>query len=191
MSSEDASRQVQGNRFYIRTFTGDRFYWDNIETNTFNINDIAHALSCNCRWTGHVKRFYSVAQHSVLCSTLVPPEDALAALLHDAAEAYVHDTPSPLKNWLKQNGFTTFKDLETRIAAALFSSFGLSYPYSPAVKAADVRLLATEGRDLMNASEDWSRYGEPYEWQIGRCWLPSEAENLFLDRFKEITHDKG
>ena len=74
---------------FIATYSGNRFYFDDIMANDVNIQEIAHALSHLCRFGGHVREFYSVAQHSVLVSLLAPPEHALGALLHDATEAYV------------------------------------------------------------------------------------------------------
>ena len=82
---------------WIQTFTGRAFYVLDPRPEDVDIEDIAHALSMQCRFAGHCREFYSVAQHSVTASWLVPPEDALWGLLHDAAEAYVVDLPRPIK----------------------------------------------------------------------------------------------
>lgn len=176
--------------FYIRTYTGKQFFWDDIERNVFDIRDIAHALSMNCRWTGHVREFYSVAQHSVHVARNVPVQHRLAALLHDATEAYVHDTPSPLKWYLKEKGFTQFAELEQRVDQALWKWFKLDWPRDPLIKEADLRMLATEHRDLM--PKDTNGYGdeakerkymvEPYPWHIDP-WPPKVAETVFLHTF--------
>jgi hypothetical protein len=171
--------------FYIRTFTGKQFFWNTVETNEFCIEDIAHALSMNCRWTGHTKEFYSVAQHCVLASWYVAAPHSLAALLHDAAEAYIHDTPSPLKWYLKDKGFTAFSDLEKRVDRAIFKAFGLEYPRDPAVKMVDMRLLATEHRDLMPRDKERTYMDPPYAEKI-TPWSWHSAERLFLERFHEL-----
>lgn len=175
---------------YIRTFTGRAFYWRDIPNNTYDIRDIAHALAMNCRWTGHTKEFYSVAQHSVYASYEVPPNDALAALLHDAAEAYVHDTSSPLKKFLKEKGFTVFSDLENQIEDALMKSFGVPFPLSLVVKQVDMRLWATEYRDLMRTEKAVlsveKDHPVPFEWHVHPL-PPVDAERVFLRRFKQLT----
>lgn len=183
-----------GKGFYIRTFTGKQFHWNDIENNVIDIRDIAHGLAHNCRWTGHVKEYYSVAQHCVLASVLAPVEHQLAALLHDGAEAYVHDTPSPLKWHLKDKGFTAFSDLEKAVDRRIFEALGVPWPRDPAVKIVDMRLLSTEHRDLMApCAEDTERYKEnrymdaPYTFRI-KCWTPPVAEAMYLRRYQELTH---
>ncbi len=73
---------------YIQTLSGKKFDYLNSTTDDVEIEDIANALSHICRFSGHLPEFYSVAQHSVLCSQIVPPDFAFEALMHDAAEAY-------------------------------------------------------------------------------------------------------
>ena len=76
---------------WIQTFQGKAF--DPFAPRPADIShfDIAHALSNICRFTGHTNTFYSVAQHSVQVALLVPRPMQLAALLHDASEAYLCD----------------------------------------------------------------------------------------------------
>src|SRR3990167_2002595 len=62
------------------------------------IEDIAHGLANNCRWNGHTKKFWSVAQHCCMMYDFVSKESKLTALLHDAEEAYWGDMIKPLKN---------------------------------------------------------------------------------------------
>lgn len=188
MTAPDIRTGSDPKGFYIRTFTGKQFYFHDIEHNDIDIRDIAHALAMNCRWTGHVKDFYSVAQHSVLVSKMVPLEHSLAGLLHDASEAYMHDTPSPLKWHLKQMGFTAFADLEGEIDARVFNAFGLSLPRDPSIKTADLRMLATEHRDLMvNGHDMEGKYlQQPYLFKI-EPWSPAEAEREFLMRYEQLT----
>jgi hypothetical protein len=73
---------------YFRTFTGRRVHSLSPSSDEIDIDDIAHSLAYQCRFLGHTDGFYSVAQHSVLVSQMVPEQDALWGLLHDAAEAY-------------------------------------------------------------------------------------------------------
>jgi 5'-deoxynucleotidase YfbR-like HD superfamily hydrolase len=65
--------------------SGKHFNYLDIQQDAIEIEDIANALSNICRFAGHLPEFYSVGQHSVLTSHLVPQEFALEALLHDAA----------------------------------------------------------------------------------------------------------
>ncbi|TKI02119.1 HD family hydrolase, partial [Martelella alba] len=128
---------------WITTFSGRHFDYADPDINSICITDIIHALSNECRYAGHCSQFYSVAQHSVLTSMIVPPAFALEALLHDAAEAYCKDIPAPLKRLLPD-----YHAVENRVDAVIRRRFGLPEAMSPEVKRADLIMLATERRDL-------------------------------------------
>jgi len=169
------------------------------EKNEYRIRDIAHALSHICRFTGHTREFYSVAQHCVLASremekctkvwaksgepALHPSKLAMAALLHDSAEAYLGDVASPLKQLLPE-----YKAIEHRVEVALFYSFGLQLPMPPSVKQIDIAMLATERRDLMPPhSGEWTilEGSEPLP-EIINPWGPGKACREFLKRWEEL-----
>lgn len=156
------------------------------EEHDFDIEEIAHALSQLCRYTGHPVGFYSVAQHSVLVSTLLSRQDALAGLLHDAAEAYIGDVSAPLKGLLPE-----YRALEARLQAALFAAFGLPPVLPKAVGWADQVLLVTEMRDLMPAHPALAALlpavGPMPEPMIP--WPIRVARQAFLDRYTQLTRD--
>lgn len=153
---------------------------------TVDIETIAHALSHICRYTGHVREFYSVAQHSVLVSYLVGPEHALAGLLHDAAEAFIGDMAAPLKRLLPD-----YKAVEKRVEAVVLAKFGLPPDLPIEVKRADLIALATEQRDLM------PKHSDVWEWEtlpgirpMTMTIIPQrsgEARSWFMQRFAELT----
>lgn len=163
--------------------SGEYFDFENPEGSLFDISDIAHALSHVCRFAGHCSRFYSVAQHCVHVSEQIEPEHALAGLMHDAVEAFVGDVTKPLKDMLP-----AYKVIEDRIEAAVLARFGISTPLHPAVKEADIRMLATEQRQLMHNRDDWDyTRGRTMFDMVIPDWSPAEAKAAFLKRFDELS----
>lgn len=173
---------------WIQTYSGRRFTPTNPNPDAVVIQDIAHSLSMQCRFSGHTKRFYSVAQHSVLVSYTCNHEDALWGLLHDASEAYLVDVPRPLK---RSGKFDAYLEFEQKVQEAICKRFGLVPSEPPSVKRADMLLLATEARDLMSPlRSDWVQPVEPLPFKIDPL-SPQDAKNLFMKRFFELNHMPG
>jgi hypothetical protein len=153
------------------------------------IEDIAHSLSHVCRFGGHVAQFYSVAQHSVGVSRNVPKVHARAALLHDAAEAYIGDVIRPLKQCLPD--YMAIERLWERVIVERFE-LDMSQAAVGSIKLADVRMLLTERRDV--APREWQDHTwkqdeegfRPYPGRI-RPLSTEAARALFLDRWDEVT----
>jgi hypothetical protein len=150
--------------------------------------DIAHALSLQCRFGGHVSEFYSVAQHSVAVSFACDPADALWGLLHDASEAYIVDIPRPLKYAAGMEGYVR---LEQAMMRAVCERFGLPLDMPESVRYADEVLLATEARDLMPhhgpaGVPHWGLTHPPLPDRIA-CWSPTQARIHFLDRLHDLV----
>lgn len=121
------------------------------------IEDIAHALCVAPRWGGHTRIPYSVAQHSLHVAQACPPFYALAGLLHDAAEAYLCDVPTPVKKLLKG-----YEDIEANFLQVIFERFGVGYPIPDSVKVADADVLQWEWDNLVigNRGPDMYQHAE-------------------------------
>lgn len=171
---------------WIQTFTGKAFYPLDPVVADIDIEDIAHALAHQCRYGGHCRQFYSVAEHSVLLSQSVAPEHALWALLHDASEAYLVDVPRPVKAELRE-----YREIEDRLLAAIAARFGLVSAIPPAVHEADRRILTDEAAQLMRAPPmAWSTQAEPLGVRV-KCWAPKKAEQWFLFRYAYLTRNRS
>lgn len=174
---------------WIQTMTGKKFTPFDPRPEDITIIDIAHALSNLCRFTGHCRFFYSVAEHSVRVSWHVPREDAMWGLLHDASEAYLHDLPRPIK---RHAGLAFYREQERRLQGVICATFGLAIEEPQSVGIADSRMLMTERRDLMTrAPEPWAETDEPYAERIRRPWLPRDAHREFRDRYDELVRLGG
>jgi len=172
---------------YILTASGRHFNYLDPQLESISILDIAQGLANEARYNGHTRGFFSVAQHSYLASHLVPYSCALEALLHDAAEAYCKDIPRPLKELLPD-----YQAVEARVDKAIRAAFGLPVDMSPAVKHADLVLLATERRDLM--PHDATPWPILEGIQAAPRQLvpmqPPRAQALFLKRYIELTEQR-
>jgi len=153
----------------------------------FTIEDIAHGLSNVCLFAGQCEPFYSVAEHSVHVSRLVPAEHAFAGLMHDAAEAFIGDISKPLKDLLPE-----YRVIEHHMETVVLGRFGLTLPLPPEIKEADIVMLATEQRAIMKNRDDWNHtHGrQPADLKI-ECWTPAAAKQAFLDRFHELRARAG
>jgi hypothetical protein len=167
---------------WIQTYTGVIFYPLDPRPEEIRIEDIAHALSNQCRFAGHCREFYSVAEHSVRVSIALGPRLALWGLLHDAAEAYLVDLPRPIKRYAEFG--TLYQAIENNLMLCVCDKFGITRNMPPAVKRMDTRLLVTEKRDLMNACpKPWEDTEEPLPDPIWPM-APHVAERLFLHQFR-------
>lgn len=168
---------------WMQTFTGRAFYPLDPRVDDIVPADISHALSLICRYGGHTLRFYSVAEHCVLMSHAVRPENALWALLHDATEAYVGDMIRPLKG-----SMPAYRAAENRLMAVICERFGIADDCPAEVKLADTRILHDERDALMAPSHrPWTSLNDfkPLGVTV-EGWQPSEAEFMYLNRLNEL-----
>lgn len=148
------------------------------------VEDVARALAYQPRWCGATKHFYSVAEHSVMVSRLVPGTLAYHALWHDAIEFIQGDWPSPLKVYL---GRDNINRKLAPIEEALSRRFGFDM-HLPEVKKADLVAMATELRDLLpGAWMDWGHLPEPAT-EVIQPVGPERAFELFMERYEEVKH---
>lgn len=174
---------------WMQTYTGRKFHPFDPKPEEIVIEDIAHALASLCRFAGHTRIFYSVANHSVLVARHCPASLALAGLLHDAAEAYLIDLPAPVKN---DPSMSNYRLLDVKLQSVIYKAFevdvsrDLTGGMPREVALVDSRMLATEVRDLLGPPpEPWVWLPEPYPETI----LPMSvegSEKAFLDLFEKL-----
>lgn len=164
----------------IRTFSGQHVNVFEPNPDTLLISDIAHALSHQCRFGGHLPYFYSVAQHSLLCYMIANEESKFDALMHDASEAYLLDMPKPIKLELPD-----YNVIEDNLMNVLANKFNFNYPKSPEVERVDVYLLKWEWEVIM-LNNTKSNY-PPID-----CMTPEETKREFLRVFEhEVAKRKA
>ncbi len=174
---------------FIETATGTRFHPLAPIMNDIWIEDIAHSLANICRFNGHVREFYSVAEHSIRVSWLLEnwgeDEDVqFWGLMHDASEAYIGDWATPLKQSEIGDGYL---QVEHNLMRTICRRFSLTETMPEPVKVADAVMLATEARDLMpNKPEHWRGLVVKPDDEHIAAWSPKEAKQHFLERFHDL-----
>lgn len=173
---------------WIQTCTRSRFDALCLDPAQWSIEMVSRGLSNQCRFAGQLPRgvFYSVAEHSVILSLLVPPEHAKVALLHDCTEALIGDIPTPFKKLLPDY---QAMELALWVQAATFFNVPIELP--PCVKELDTRLCLAE-RDVIcgGAIEPWDAdrvFTPAYPDGGFQCLCPEEAEDLFINRYMELS----
>lgn len=154
---------------------------------SIGLEDLAAGLAAMPRYAGQTIARYSVAQHSLLVARLVEPRFRLHALLHDAAEAYMGDVPSPLKDAMRQvqavqgrGSISPYDVIEEWVLGAIFARYGIAGDIPDEVREADALALAIEAPML-----------QPRGWRLplwdnvrrshGIAGAQSEAVGHFLD----------
>lgn len=181
------------------TNSGKRIYVLAPDPLDINIYDVSAATSKICRFGGHCLEFYSVAQHSVLVSTIVEalghPELALEALLHDAPEAYLGDVIRPLKRELRR-----YRKIEALWEPVVARALGVEFLMNPIIKQGDLIALATERRDFAPHVDPTI---DPSAWrwkedelaveafpQKLKALSPRDAQEAMLNRYFALLYDR-
>jgi uncharacterized protein len=169
----------------IKTYSGVYFDAFNPNPDLIKIEDIAHALSCQPRYAGHLPKFYSVAQHSLYVMRVLPKHLKLVGLLHDASEAYLCDIPSPFKSRIPG-----YKAAENHLLATVLKKYGLFDTYlkhQDEIKAADIRALKIEWDVLMQGRANHDPLFAPAQsWYVH----PERIEAIFLRNFNKLHGTK-
>lgn len=169
----------------IETANGIHFNFLEPKVDDVDIKDVAFALANQCRFNGHVP-FMSVAEHSVSVAARLSPSLQLAGLLHDAAEAYLSDIPSPIKQYLPD-----YLAMEEKIQKVIYDAFHVHLTEQDihAVKQADKDATSTEAFHLLpSQGKDWSSVlFTPQEQYRPRLLPPPAAYKLFMHWFSELT----
>jgi hypothetical protein len=172
---------------WIETYTGIIFNIDNPTKDMIRIEDIAHGLAYECRYNGHTKRFYSVAEHCCVLSDYVlditkDPHKALHMLLHDAAEAYTSDVPRPIKKTVPE-----FRELENRIEAVVLAALGLPADMPNWMEILDNTVIKDERMAVMgNSGNVWKADSMQPLGVKFPGYSPDEAEEAFMNRYNKL-----
>jgi uncharacterized protein len=176
---------------YIQTVSGRRVNPFAPSAEDIDLGDIAVALSNQCRFGGHTRRYYSVAQHACIVSDQVLEREgdayaSLWALLHDASEAYLIDLPHPLKH--RSELGRLYREAEEGLEEIIRERFGLTGPAPAVVKEVDRAVLASERETLTMVAWHWPELEgvEPLPITI-EPWPPEVAAAAFLERHERLS----
>ena len=176
---------------FIITYTGEEFTPMDPNIEQIHIEDIAHSLSLLCRANGHIDYFFSVAQHSINCTTEAKARGfsmrvQLACLLHDASESYISDLTRPVKYYL-----TEYNEVETRLQAVIYNKFlgePLTIEESNIINEIDNDMLAGEFFALMKKRQLLEKRPVLYSTPSFEYRDQKEIETEFLKTYYGIMH---
>lgn len=187
---------MHGRGNWFQTYQGFKFHVIDPHIGDVDIDDIAHALSFTCRYGGHCREFYSVAQHSIYVEQMLSerwpdtPLLSLQGLLHDAAEAYVGDMKRPIKDHMP-----TFQAIESNVNKVIHEALGVPLPsehWERLIKYADNAVLMAERRDIMNHfNQDWDIKEEPWWGRIQPWPHPDDGYMNFILKWRELKQCLG
>jgi hypothetical protein len=172
---------------WIETYSGVKFYPLDPRPEDVKLEDIVHALSHQCRFGGHCKQFYSVAQHSLMVSRILKAMGAgplvqLYGLIHDFAEAYVIDVPRPLKQLIPQ-----LKEIEEKVFTVILEAFDISKPnewQQEQVNEVDNIVLDWEASALDKNKNGWAN--RPVFNAELRDVNPEEVKQELMEEFNRL-----
>lgn len=183
---------------WITTFTDRRFHLYGDDPDDICLEDIAHATGMIVRYTGHIKEFYSVAEHQVMVARIIEyyggnAHQQLEGLFHDATEAYLCDVAAPFKRELGN-----YHDLEDAVWKRIAAKYGLPEVHDPLVKLADWTALFIEAKYLVTADESqwlgYEEHGKAAEFFMDQhpdvvpiCHNPKAAKQMWIDCYRRLT----
>lgn len=167
---------------WMRTRSGGRFYPADPRPEDIKILDIASGLAKECRYGGQLEPHYSVAEHSILVASVLPPELKLQGLLHDAEEAWWRDMVRPARVLLPD-----YRAYAAKTWRAVADCFGIPRELHDLVHQADNDVLLAEKAQLFTEdTSEWRIKGVMANVRI-RCLDYREAEAEFLNYFHHLT----
>jgi 5'-deoxynucleotidase YfbR-like HD superfamily hydrolase len=165
---------------FFNTHSGRKIDLNNPTVEMIDVDDIEHALANYCRFGGHSKYHYSVAQHSILVAFLCPDELKFAGLMHDATEAYLGDVIKPLKVIIGD----VYKKLEDKFDAVICETFGLTKSELLAVKIYDKQAIEIEHNHFFKGNSDkFKRIFSGFH-----DWTQPHAKRRFKEQFDAFSH---
>lgn len=177
----------------ITTYSGHKFDPIEPDIERLDIRDIAHALSLTCRGNGHVKHFYSVGQHCLMCAKEAAARGysnrvVLGCLLHDASEAYMSDVPRPFKEMLPE-----YVQLEEKLIDLVYTKFlgsTLTAEEKSLVRKIDDDVLYFDMLELIGV--EWGDYVPVLKIEPDYTFesfekIEKEYLELFQERIKEYS----
>lgn len=181
--------QKRGN--YITMKGGFKYYVDEYNVEDIPISSLAWTLARKGRFHDHCDKFYSVAEHCVRVSRLVPEEHAFAGLMHDVGEGVLPDVPAPVKY---SKHFERIVEYEDTLMTEFSRFYNFAYPCEE-VDEVDKYMAHAEALIVFNEPPEWA-YCEPAVEMLNRMeelemgplgWTKEAAYNQFMERFIEFS----